>query len=87
MELRIRDKEIKLIGLNMVHDFIIRLFGNSEVRLWIITDQSLAEILNERSKEGATAVRSTISEDVQFNADVRKITKALLENAEGANNH
>ena len=88
MELRIDEKDLKLLGLNMeiVHDFIIRIFGISEVRFWIIPDQSPEEILKEDSIKGAPAVLSTISEDAQFNADVDEITEALLENTKGANN-
>ena len=85
MELRIDEKDLKLLGLNMemVHDFIIRKFGVSEVRLWIIPDQSPEEVLKEDSKKGAPAVLSAIIEDAQFNADVDEITEALLENAKG----
>ena len=88
MELRIDEKDLKLLGLNMeiVHDFIIRLFGVSKVRFWIIPDQPPAEVLNEDSIKGAPAVLSTISEDAQFNADVHEIMEALLENAVGVNN-
>ena len=87
-ELRIDEKDVKLTGLNIkiVHDFIIRIFGVSEVRFLIIPDQSPAELLNEDSIDGTPAVLSTISEDAQFNADIHEITEALLENAEGANN-
>ena len=72
MELRIDEKDLKLLGLNMeiVHDFIIRIFGVSEIRLWIIPDQSLEGVLKEDSIKGAPAVLSKISEDPQFNADV-----------------
>ena len=88
MELRIDEKDLKLLGLNMeiVHDFIIRIFGVSEVRLWIIPDQSPEEVLKEDSLKGAPAVLSTISDDAQFNADVDEITEALPENAKGAKN-
>ena len=83
MELRIDEKDLKLLGLNMeiIHDFIIRIFGVSKVRFWIIPDQPPAEVLNEDSIKGAPAVLSTISEDAQFNADVHEIMEALLENA------
>ena len=49
MELRIDEKDLKLLGLNMetIHDFIIRIFGVSKVRFWIIPDQPPAEVLNE----------------------------------------
>ena len=85
MELRIDEKVLKLLGLNMeiIHDFIIRIFGVSKVRFWIIPDQPPAEVLNEDSIKGAPAVHPTISEDAQFNADVHEIMEALLENAEG----
>ena len=88
LELRIDEKDLKLLGLNMeiVHDFIIRIFGVSEVRFLIIPDQSSEEILKEDSIKGAPRVLSTISEDAQFNADVDEITEALLENTNGANN-
>ena len=88
MELRNDEEDQKLLGLNMeiVNDFIVKIFGVSEVRFWIIPDQSTAKVLNGDSIKGAPAVLSTISEDAQFNADVHKITEALLENAEGANN-
>ena len=88
MELIVDEKDLKLFGLNMdiVYDFNNRRFGVSEVRLWIIPDQSPEEILKEDSIKGAPAVLSTISEDAQFNADVDEITEELLENAKGANN-
>ena len=88
MELRIDEKDLKLLGLNMeiVHNFISRIFGVSEFIFWIIPYQSPAEFLNEDSIMGAPAVLSTISEDAQFNADVHEIMEAFLENAEGANN-
>ena len=55
MELRIYEKNLKLLGLNIeiVHAFIIRIFGVSEVRLWFIPDQSLEEVLKEDSIKGA----------------------------------
>ena len=88
MELRIDEKELKLLGLNMeiVRDLIIRIFGVSEVRFWIIPDQSFEEVLKKGSIKGAPAVLSTTSKDAQFNADVDEITEALLENTKGANN-
>ena len=88
MELRIEEKDLKLLGLNMeiVHDFILRIFGVSEVRFWIIPDQSPEEVLKEDSIKGAHAVLSTIREDAQFNSDVDEITEAILENTKGANN-
>ena len=88
MEIRIDEKDVKLFGLNMeiVHDFIIRIFGVSEVRFWIFPEQSPAEVLNEDSIKGAPAVLSTIKEDAQLNADVHEFTESLLENEEGANN-
>ena len=51
MELRIDEKDLKLLGLNIeiVQDFIIRIFGVSEVRLWIVPDQPPAEDLIEGS--------------------------------------
>ena len=72
--------------MEIVHNFITRIIENSVVRFWIIVDQPPAEILNEDSIKGATAVLSAISEDALFNGDVHEITDALLENAERANN-
>ena len=88
MELRIEEKDLKLLGLNMeiVHNFIIRIIGVSEVRFWIISDKSPEEFLKEDSIKGAPAVLSTISEDAQFNADVDEYPEAFLENTKGANN-
>ena len=54
--------------MQIVHDFTIRIFRVSEVRFWIIPDQSPADLLNEISKEGPPAVLSKISADGQFNA-------------------
>ena len=84
MELRIGE-DLKLLRLNMeiVQDFIIRIFGVSEVRFWIIPDQSAAEILNEDSIEGAPALLSTINADAEFNADVHEIKEALLRTQRG----
>ena len=88
IELRIEEKDLKLLELNMeiVHDFIIRIFGVSEVKCWIILDQSPEGVLKEDSIKRAPAVLCTISEDAQLNVDVDEITEALPENTKGAYN-
>ena len=66
------------MNIEIVHNFIVRIFGVSEVRFWIIPDHSTAEPLNEDSIQGDHEVPSTISEVAWFNADVHEITEALL---------
>ena len=88
MELTIDEKDLQLLGsyMEILNDFIIRIFGVSEVRFWIIPVESPAEVLNKDSINGTPAVFSAICEDVHCKADVHEITEALLENRKGLNN-
>ena len=71
------------MNIEIVHNFIIRMFGIYDVGFWISHDQSPAEILNRDSIEEAPALLSTINADAQFNTDVQETMEAVLENAEG----
>ena len=89
MGFRIDEKDLKLLRLNMeiVHDLILKILCVSEVRFWIIPDQSPAEVLNEDSIQGALQ-RSPQSKKM-FNSTLSYMkwrTEALPEDVEGANN-